>query len=199
MPDIYRNFCELARMEDRDSFSIHHKHRLGTNVIIAPHGGGIEPGTSELAEAIAGDDLSFYTFDGRKKIDNEALHITSTRFDEPDCLRLLDKSPTCIAIHGEGSANEVVFLGGLNRVMAGRIRVSLQSRGFKVDIHTRLQGTDPENICNCGKTRRGVQLELSKGLRRMFFENLTRKGRQVKTERFYQFVAALREAIVEPQ
>ena len=37
-------------------------------VIIAPHGGGIEPGTSELAIAIAGEELSFAVFEGLIKI-----------------------------------------------------------------------------------------------------------------------------------
>jgi len=201
MPDKYSNFADLARMEV-GNFSFRHKHRRGANTIIAPHGGGIEPGTSELAEAIARDDFSLYTFDGKKTSGNGDLHLKRTRFDEPECLELLAKSPTCIAIHGEGSAKEVVFLGGLDHVAADRIRVSLESRGFKVDIHEnpRLQGTDPANICNRGTTGCGVQLELSEGLRRTFFEKLTpRKGREVKTERFFQFVAALREAILELQ
>ena len=91
-------------------------------------------------------------------------------------------------------------MGGLDDVIASRIRVSLESREFKVDIHLRLQGTDPKNICNRGPTGRGVQLELSEGLRRTFFEKLTpKKGREVKTERFSQFVAALREAILQSQ
>jgi phage replication-related protein YjqB (UPF0714/DUF867 family) len=51
--------------------------------VIAPHGGGIEPGTSELATAIAGDDFSLYLFEGLKSAGNGELHITSTNFDEP--------------------------------------------------------------------------------------------------------------------
>ena len=182
------------------NFSVRYKDRDSAYAIIAPHGGGIEPGTTELAEAIARNDFSFYTFDGKKRTGNRDLHLTATRFDEPEFLELLKKWPTCIAIHGEESAKEVVFLGGLDDVIASRIRVSLESREFKVDIHLRLQGTDPKNICNRGPTGRGVQLELSEGLRRTFFEKLTpKKGREVKTERFSQFVAALREAILQSQ
>jgi phage replication-related protein YjqB (UPF0714/DUF867 family) len=41
--------------------------------VIAPHGGAIEPGTTEVAEAIAGDRFSFYTLEGVKTRDNKRL------------------------------------------------------------------------------------------------------------------------------
>jgi phage replication-related protein YjqB (UPF0714/DUF867 family) len=53
--------------------------------IIAPHGGKIEPGTSEIAAAIAGDDYSLYRFQGLRDRPREELHITSAKFDEPTC------------------------------------------------------------------------------------------------------------------
>lgn len=43
----------------------------------APHGGGIEPGTSEIADAIGGERGSFYTFGGLKSSGTADLHITS--------------------------------------------------------------------------------------------------------------------------
>jgi Poly-gamma-glutamate hydrolase len=75
--------------------------------LVAPHGGGIEPGTSELADAIAGSDLSFYTFEGLKSSGNTDLHITSTRFDEPMCLTLLASSSVVVTLHGEHSTKTV--------------------------------------------------------------------------------------------
>jgi phage replication-related protein YjqB (UPF0714/DUF867 family) len=200
MPDRYCNFSALAQKEVRDrDFSIRHKYRPGANAIVAPHGGGIEPGTSELAEAIAGEDLSFYAFEGKKPRRNCDLHITSARFDEPECLELLANSPICITVHGERSPEQVVFIGGLDKIMASRICTSLRRREFDVKIHDNknLQGIEQANICNRGMMGRGVQLELGEGLRRTFFENLTRKGRKVKKERFHLFVAAVREAIVK--
>ncbi len=201
MPDKYRNFAELSKNEVRDKdFVVRHRLLPDKPAVIAPHGGGIEPGTSELAEAIARDDLSFYAFEGKKARGNGELHITSARFDEAECLKLLASSSTCIALHGEDSDGEVVFLGGLNNVLGASVRACLEKRGFKVDIHTDpgLQGTDPKNICNRGTTGRGVQLELSEGLRRTFFKGLKPKSqRETKTDRFWQFVAALREAILE--
>ena len=42
-------------MADRD-FRVRVRRSKSDTVIIAPHGGGIEPGTSEIAEAIAASD-----------------------------------------------------------------------------------------------------------------------------------------------
>jgi phage replication-related protein YjqB (UPF0714/DUF867 family) len=55
MPDKYKSFSELNEKEKRDlDFCIRLQERIGTTAVIAPHGGGIEPGTSEIAEAVAG-------------------------------------------------------------------------------------------------------------------------------------------------
>jgi phage replication-related protein YjqB (UPF0714/DUF867 family) len=55
--------------------------------IIAPHGGGIEPGSSTIARAIAGEDINMYLFEGIKVAKGNAIvHIASHHFDEPRCL-----------------------------------------------------------------------------------------------------------------
>lgn len=50
----YRSYDNLCRneVEDRD-FRIRFRHGTSGIAIVAPHGGGIEPGTTEIAEAIA--------------------------------------------------------------------------------------------------------------------------------------------------
>jgi phage replication-related protein YjqB (UPF0714/DUF867 family) len=196
MPDKYNSFSALAKSETlgRD-FLVRRLVRPGAPVVIAPHGGGIEPGTSELAEAIAGDDFSFYAFEGIKAAGNGDLHITSTRFDEPQCLALVRVSPQVIAIHGEESESQAVFLGGLDAETLALLRQALTVSGFRVEIHDNpaLQGRNTTNICNRGENARGIQLELSKGLRRSFFGSLsTGQGRQSKKEPFARFVAAAR-------
>ena len=199
MPDKYSSFSELAKNEKQgEDFCVRVQERRGTAVVIAIHGGGIEPGTSEVAEGIAGDDLSFYAFVGIKSTGNAALHIRSTRFREPQCIALVAASPRAISIHGEDSERQVVFLGGRDAAMLNRLRDSLMASGFSVETHGSpgLQGCDEANICNRGKSGCGVQLELSNALRRSFFESLSRNGRKTKTERFDQFVAAIRRAIL---
>jgi phage replication-related protein YjqB (UPF0714/DUF867 family) len=84
-------------------------------LVLAPHAGGIEPGTSELAEAIAARTCSLYMFEGLKRTNNCDLHITSTHFDEPDCLIALGRSDTVLAIHGEDSDTSVTYIGGRDR------------------------------------------------------------------------------------
>ena len=63
--------------------------RPGSRVlIIAPHGGRIEVGTSELAALIAADEHNLFSFEGLKpRGHNRELHITSRCF-EPKCRRL---------------------------------------------------------------------------------------------------------------
>lgn len=199
--DTYNDFAELARnTEEGRDFCVRLQNRPGTTVVIAPHGGGIERGTSEIAEAIARDDLSFYVFKGMRQSGNRELHIASTRFDEPRCIALVTASPRAIAVHGEDSREETAFLGGRDEAMLNRLRDSLVGEGFNVQTHKKLQGRHEANICNRVQSKRGVEMELSKGLRSSFFQSLTRHGCRTRTERFEQFVAAVRQAILfEPE
>ena len=200
MADRYRNFADLAAHEKEDlDFRIRSDERHGRAAVIAPHGGGIEPGTSELAEAIAGDDLSFYSFDGLKKRGNGVLHITSSRFDEPHALALVAASPAVVVLHGELECpDQVAFLGGLDKELGKRIQTGLEVAGFVVRIHgnPNLQGVDKTNICNRGRGGQGVQLELSQPLRDSFFPSFDRRGREKRTQQGYRFVDAVRTAIL---
>ena len=115
MADKYRNFAALARQEEAGvDYAVSVRRARGEFALVAPHGGGIEPGTTELADAIATDILSFYTFEGLKSSGNTDLHITSTRFDEPMCLTLLGQTEIVVTLHGEHSTEdgEGVFIGG---------------------------------------------------------------------------------------
>lgn len=170
MADKYTSFDELKRLEPVRAYRIE-VHDVGSRIaILAPHGGGIEPGTSEVSRAIARDDLSLYLFEGVKKRANSDLHITSTRIDEPHCLQLLRAVDVVVAVHGEGGNREVVYLGGLHLELGERIGGQLEAQGFRVERHASalLQGTDPANVCNRGARGSGVQLELSAGLRKTF-------------------------------
>jgi phage replication-related protein YjqB (UPF0714/DUF867 family) len=200
MADRYRNFADLAAHEKEGlDFRIRLDERHGRAAVIAPHGGGIEPGTSELAEAIAGDDLSFYSFDGLKKRGNGVLHITSSRFDEPHALALVAASPAVVVLHGELECpNQVAFLGGLDKELGKHIQTGLEVAGFVVRIHgnSNLQGVDKTNICNRGRSGQGVQLELSQPLRDSFFPSFDRRGREKRTQQGDRFIDAVRTAIL---
>ena len=49
MVDKYRYFAELLAGEAAGAFSVVSDDRGSRIAIVAPHGGGIEPGTSEVA------------------------------------------------------------------------------------------------------------------------------------------------------
>lgn len=199
MADIYACFSELAASEGRTAYSIA-LHDRGTAVaVVAPHGGGIEPGTSEVAVAIAGEEYSLYLFEGLKARANAQLHITSTRFDEPSCISLLSATQIALTVHGEDSAPETVYIGGAHAKAISAIRAALESSGFTVREHHKvsLSGRDLRNICNRGASGAGVQLELSSGLRSTLFRSLTRLGRQQPTARLAQLSTAIRQVLPE--
>jgi phage replication-related protein YjqB (UPF0714/DUF867 family) len=197
--DVYRNFAELNGTESEGiDFYISAVKREGSNiVIVAPHGGAIEPGTSEVAKEVANNDLSLAIFEGIKPKGNKRLHITSTNFDEPRCVELVQESDTVVAIHGEGSDELSVFLGGRDDELCVHLKAVLERYGYAVKTHGNpdLHGLAAENICNRGRHGTGVQLELSSGLRQTFFQSLTDKGRKKSTDELVRFAAAVRESL----
>jgi phage replication-related protein YjqB (UPF0714/DUF867 family) len=166
MVDRYRTFNELAAKERLGvDYRIRAADRNTPIVILAPHGGWIEPGTSEIAEAIAGGDLSFYAFEALRNGPHGDYHITSHRFDEPSAIALLGKCRTSVAIHGRGTRGEAVWLGGRDTDLRDAIGVSLRTKGFEAEINEQLPGVEPANICNRTRSGQGVQLELPRSLR----------------------------------
>jgi phage replication-related protein YjqB (UPF0714/DUF867 family) len=196
MADKYPNFKTLSRHERPGvDFRILVRRATSKFAIVAPHGGGIEPGTSEIADAIAALEWSYYAFEGLKSRGNSDLHITSARFDEPMCLTLASQSEVVVTIHGEhtDADGEGVFVGGLDANLGRRLGAELKAKGFAVGRHPdpRLQGLEPSNVCNRGTSGKGVQLELSRAVRREMFRSLSREGRKHTTARFCAFVTAI--------
>jgi phage replication-related protein YjqB (UPF0714/DUF867 family) len=200
MPDRYSNFEELSAKEIAGkAYGIRLRQAHTEFTILTPHGGGIEAGTSEIADAIAGDEFSFYAFEGLKLRDNEDLHITSTHFDEPLCMTVIARSQTIVTIHGEHSEadGEGVFLGGLDDELGANFKDALTAKGFDVREHSdpKLQGRESKNVCNRGASGKGVQFELSKSVRRSMFSSLTREGRKHTTDRFTAFIDAIQSVL----
>jgi phage replication-related protein YjqB (UPF0714/DUF867 family) len=136
--------------------------------VVAPHGGAIEFPTSQVAAAIAGREFSFYSFEGIRAADNyAALHLRSERFDEPRCLELISDCDHVVTIHGCKGADQAVLLGGRNKALVVEIAAALGAEGiyYHLDGH-KFYGSDASNICNRGRSRAGVQLELTSTLRK---------------------------------
>ncbi|HEX7038683.1 MAG TPA: poly-gamma-glutamate hydrolase family protein [Trueperaceae bacterium] len=169
---------------------------------IAIHGGGIEPGTGELARHVAGDRMAFYEFAGIKASGNSDLHITSTLFDEPLCLDLQAKVYRTISFHGYTGTTGLAEtqIGGLDGRLRELIRTALTNAGFTVvDAVSEVAGADPDNIANRNRSGAGVQLELSRALRESFFPggdlSAANRASGVRTQAFYDYANAVLSAV----
>jgi len=165
--DKYICFRDLETNEVRgEDYDFGSRKRLGAAaVVIAPHGGTIEPRTNVIADSIAGNDFSFYFFKALKA--GSRLHIGSHLFDEPTCLKLVAEHQYVVSIHGWGEDGERACIGGRDKEVIEVMKTELISRGIEVEeAEGALRGMDAMNITNRGMTGRGVQFELTMALRR---------------------------------
>ena len=165
--DTYTGFEDLKSRE-----KINRDYRIWASdvgspiTVMAPHGGRIEPRTSYIARAIAGDKFNCYCFEGIRAVNNGRMHITSCNFDEPQALRLIARSQTVITVHACTDRQSRVYLGGLDERLIAVIADRLKARSIAAEMsRSRYPGLNPANICNCGAARKGAQLEVSRGLR----------------------------------
>ena len=194
-------------------------------VILAPHGGGIEPGTSELCLAVAGHHpanlpitppagvtYDYWMLEGIRPGDNRDLHVTSTGCDDLVAVRLCAGALCALSLHGFDPAPEfpaseqIVLVGGTNRTLKDLLVTLLDDAHIKVQAvgsGSEVDGDSPCNIVNRTlpvgtppAALGGVQLELSTPLRdAMFTENSRPRRKHTTTGVFWTFVAACRDAL----
>ena len=196
--DQYRCFAELQKYETfGEDYRIDWRKGTSSLAIMAPHGGGIEFGTDPIAQSIADPENTFWAFKGIKKTGNRILHITSTRFDVPDALKITLAAQTVITIHGCHGEASVVHIGGRHSELKSQIRQSLCLAGFNAEISIKptLRGENPANLCNRCMSGSGVQLEITKGLRKTMFPSYEGRDIKKKTERFFRFTNAVKTAL----
>ena len=199
--------------------SLDQQPALARTTIIAPHGGGIETGTSELCLAVAGyqpatlevtppagPTYDYWMFEGLRPADNDELHVTSTRCDDAAAVSFCAGSLNALALHGcrpvtvgLPETSETVLVGGRNftfkqyllEAFADRQLDARDAAPFKA-----INGDDPANIVNRTLLGMGAHLELTSPLRSAMFEVDTRADRKnTTTEVFRTFTAACRAAI----
>jgi len=166
MDDRYDSFTALARGAPKESWRrVCREVESSSILILAPHGGDIEAGTSELAASVAGDDHNLYCFEGLDTDCFRDLHVTSHRFDDPVALRLAARAGIVVAIHG-CKGDRSIFVGGRDAELAGLLTARLVDAGFpaRSDNHA-FPAINPDNICNRGTRGAGAQLELTRDLR----------------------------------
>ncbi|MGC5033086.1 poly-gamma-glutamate hydrolase family protein [Micromonospora sp. DT229] len=201
----YASFAELAAAEPEGSAWSRTAVTVpgATWASIAIHGGGIERGSGEMARQVAGGFMSFYEFAGLKPSGNGDLHITSTLWDEPQCVALVGASRRTLSFHGYAGTADVAetAIGGLDTELVARVTAELVDADFRViTAPSEIAGTNPANICNRNATSAGVQLEMSNALRRSFFPGgvlsaaMSASGQ--RTDAFYRYAAAVQRAYI---
>jgi phage replication-related protein YjqB (UPF0714/DUF867 family) len=179
--------------------------------VIAPHGGGIEPGTSELCLAVAGyhpetlavtadggPTYDYWMFEGLRSSGNTELHVTSTRCDDPVVRALCAGACRAISLHGcspaqagQPDGTAVAVVGGLDQALRNRLLAKYAAAGIPAIDATQaphsdnpvenLDGDEPDNIVNRTLLGAGVQLELTTALRAAMFGVNTRAQRMHTT------------------
>ena len=178
-------------------------------LLIAPHGGGIEPGTAEIMRAVAElGGWAWYEFAGFLRQGNkEALHLRSIHFDEPTLVGLLPRAAFVVAFHGANESKEsVVYVGGKwepgRRTVAESINAALGNHGIRAsdatadDATAHLSGLEGSNLTNRGRLAKGVQLEFSRGARnRLFPPDCSREARGRRSTPLRSLVQSIHTAV----
>jgi len=184
---------------------------------MAIHGGGIEPGTSEIALAVAGyhpdtlvasvDDLGlhdFWLFEGLLPSGNGKLHVTASHYNEPIATELVQNARRCISLHGcsDTQANGKIQIGGRDLEFGDIVLEELTIAGIPAEITTnqKLGGDLSDNIANKTKILGCVQLEMGTSYRSSLFGTNTQLQRKKTTNtQFWRLVGALRKAMSRVQ
>ena len=210
MADLYANWAALAAANAAgvDYQLIVQPTSVTATTHIAIHGGAIEGGTGELAQAVSAKlGQSMYVMKAIRPTNNTDLHITSTHFDEPQCVAMQAKATRTISYHGaEGVTDDgttlVTYIGGLDTNLKSAIGAALTAAGFTVnyDPNSTIAGVDPTNICNRNASGMGVQLEMTNALRASFFPGGTnvaasRNDYTQRTAAFYAYADAVASAV----
>lgn len=218
--DLYRNRTEgvdFGRRSRRHGASDDDSTARGSvalSTVVAPHGGGIEPGTSELCVAIAGYHpatlaatggavYDYWMLEGLRSADNDQLHVTTTHCDDAMALSLCGGARTVLSLHGCSVATAggmgTVLVGGRDTVLRGLLIARLDDAGFDaVDAtgHPSLGGVAPENLTNRTLLGAGAQLEIVMPVRAaMFTINTHAQRKNTTTSTFWSFTAACRAAL----
>jgi phage replication-related protein YjqB (UPF0714/DUF867 family) len=200
MADLYANYAALAAARQLGvDYRLLVRTPPGSRLAhIAIHGGGIEPGTTEIADYLAGSASRFYSFDSMLADGVTDLSLMATHFDEPQALNLVAAADYVISWHSASGTDPVTYVGGVDTDTAERIKAALTQAGFTVtSTSAELNSTDPANIANKGARLMGVTLELSTALVQSFFTDFTRTGRDsgARTTVFYAYMTAIQTAL----
>ena len=164
------DYARRHRRHERFDDTLARTDDVPKTTILAPHGGGIERGTSELCLAVAGYHpanlpqvppagvtYDYWMFEGIRETGNAALHVTSTGCDDGVAISLCAGSLNGLSVHGFDPAPEfpqdeqVVLVGGANLPLKELLLAGLRDADIKAlsaGTGGELDGDDPCNIVN---------------------------------------------------
>ncbi len=201
--DYYKSMTELYNDTKEGIDWKKDTRNVGKSVlIVAPHGGNIEQGTSELTKLVANNgDFDYFSFEAIRPSNNTQLHVTSTNYDDATLHDMIQDRTATISIHGAQGEEQLVYLGGYQSPLRDAIQSQLERKGFVVKIPPEyLGGLSNANFINKVEESTGVQLELTTALRKAFFKDgdastASRKKIENWTTTMYDFAEALNDAI----
>lgn len=201
--DYYKSMTELYKDTTEGIDWKKDTRNVGKSVlIVAPHGGNIEQGTSELTKLVANNgDFDYFSFEAIRPSNNTQLHVTSTNYDDATLHEMIQDRTATISIHGAQGEEQLVYLGGYQSPLRDAIQSQLELKGFVVKIPPEyLGGLSNANFINKVEESTGVQLELTTALRKAFFKDedtstASRKKIENWTTTMYDFAEALNGAI----
>lgn len=183
---------EQRAKRDKD-YEIISWFRPKTPLVLAIHGGKIEVGSGELAEAVANKKWSLYHFKAiaapdfdSKILQSGFLHLTSHKFNEPLLIEMAKKSKYCLSLHGfPAEKTKVDFcVGGGNEELRKKL-VSKFNKEFPqlktcelcCPPYLGLHQSNVVNLC----VNKGVQIEMSPKVRKKIVESKSFKQKLSRT------------------
>jgi phage replication-related protein YjqB (UPF0714/DUF867 family) len=213
------DYARRHRRHERFDDSLARTGDVAKTTILAPHGGGIERGTSELCLAVAGYHpanlpitppagvtYDYWMLEGVRADDNAALHVPSIGCDDGVAVSLCAGALNALSLHGFKpeppglpADTQLVLVGGGDDILRRYLLEAMHAVDLPAEgagQHGELDGNDGRNIVNRTLRGKGAQLELSEPLRETMFGKNTRPGRKhTTTQVFWAFVAACRDAL----
>lgn len=194
--DSPRDMKQLLRTEPASSYELTVRDTDSAILVIAPHGGTIEPFTSTIASGIAGEAFDYFEFKGLLEKDAYArLHIPSIHYN-PDELRDINlASEVTLSVHSVSGKDKTIYLGGRDEMGVQILQRHLQEAGFHVEAAPEDHaGLDPRNFVNKNGRGMGIQMEMTLSQRRALF---TKRDEARPNKTYDQFTKAVADALIE--
>lgn len=175
-PRSYAEVLQRNFMRGRDFRVAFDDSNIRKCLLIAPHGGGIEPGTSEIMRSVTElGSWAWYEFIGYlRKGNKDALYVASAEFDEPTLVSLRPRAGFCVEFLGTSQAGHpFVYVGGNwdvgRRIMSGAINLFCQKHKLKA-LDPMAQIADlQESVKDVDRSSNLITLEFSRDARNLLF------------------------------